>query len=601
MKKRILFTVMLIVFSLASLWSQEVKENFWDGVIYFKIEDNSNIVLPEFSAFEQAERIYKDYPEILNLVSEYSVKEVIRPFKTPCPKVQKTYRLKFNHHDMVDELIRDISIIDYIEYAELSPIYKQMIIPNDEMVSDQYYLESVNAYEAWEVAENNYRVTLAVVDDAVDIDHPDLVGNIWTNPNEVEDGTDTDGNGFIDDIHGWNAADDNNDPRPSGLLSALMFHGTHVAGIAGAVANNDIGIAGVSNNNVYVIGVRSTSMAIALTNPVEGVDYAVAAGAEVVNMSFGGNQEGFIALQNIINAGVENGTIFIAAAGNDGTEEITYPAGWDDVIAVGASDQDDNLWVESQRGEFVDLLAPGVNIMSLMPNEGYSAQSGTSMASPLVAGAVALLKSHKPDATNQEIIDCLLEGCDNIDDINPDFIGKMGAGRMNIYNSIMCLGVEDPHLLTVLVEPEGAGEITGAGEYNFESDVFVSAIANDNFKFTAWTDPNQQILSMDAEYSFEMPDNDLVIIANFMDISNINSEKTFTPEVYPNPFSDVLNVDNQDQIERIKINTITGHTVLDVKVTSNGNINTSNLPSGFYIIEIESKSGQRITQKIIKH
>lgn len=597
MKKGIIVLFVLII---SVGFSQNVYNDYWDGIVFFKVNDNSEIVLPEYVFSDNEEKVFQSFPEFISIVNEYEVTELRRPFRTQCPKVQRTYKLSFDAAENVDQLMRSIEQIEYIEYAEMSPIYKQMIVPNDEMVADQYYLENVRAFEAWEIAESNYRVTLAIVDDAVDIDHQDLVPNIWTNPNEVEDGTDTDGNGFIDDIHGWDAANNTNDPRPGGLIPALMFHGTHCAGIAGAATNNNIGIAGVSNNNVSIISVRASAMGFALNNAVEGIDYAVAVGAEIISMSFGGNQAGFIALQNIINAGVANGSIFVAAAGNDGDETITYPAGWPNVIAVGASNQNDNLWVESQRGEFIDLLAPGVNIMSLMPNDGYSAQSGTSMACPLVAGAIALMKSHKPEATNEEIINCLLAGCDNIDDINPDFIGKMGAGRLNIYNSILCLGIPDPHNLTLIVEPEGAGIVTGDGEYFFEADVTITATANQNYRFSAWTLENQQIFSLDEEYSFEMPNNDLVLVANFMDISNIESETINKPEIFPNPFSDVIYIENAEEIKSIKIKSITGSIVLDVNENGISKINTSHIPAGFYIITAEYKTGNTYIQKMIK-
>lgn len=433
-----------------SLLGQNVYSDYWDGVVYFKIKDRIDIIIPEYdNNTESKTNVYEEFPEIIRIIEKYNVTELSRPFKTRCPKIQKTYRLYFNNHELTDALLREFTDLDYIEYAEKSPIYMIQIMPNDEFVGEQYYLSNIQAYDAWEIAESNYLTTVAIVDDAVKIDHPDLEANIWVNPNEILNGEDTDENGFIDDIHGWDVADDNNYPGPPDEPPAIwgefaFFHGTHCAGIAGAVTNNEIGIAGVSNNNIQIIGVKAVSntswIPIAIEKPVEGVDYAVAANADVISMSFGGAQEGFATLENIINAGHENGIIFVAAAGNSGDETVMYPAGFENVIAVGGSTENDELWEHSQRGEFIDILAPAENIYSTLAwSEPYGPQDGTSMACPLVAGAIALLKSHKPDASKADIINCLLYGCDNVDDINPSYIGKMGAGRMNVYKSILCL------------------------------------------------------------------------------------------------------------------------------------------------------------------
>lgn len=185
---------------------------------------------------------------------------------------------------------------------------------------------------------------------------------------------------------------------------------------------------------------NSSWFPISIAYGPEGVDYAVSSGAEVVSMSFGGPQQGFETLETLIQVGQENGTIFVAAAGNDGNENPTYPAAYPGVIAVGATDQDDKLTSFSQRGDFITVVAPGAGIYSSLAwSQEFGPQDGTSMACPLVAGVVALLKSQFPEASSEQIINCLTQGCDNIDELNPNFIGKMGAGRINIYNSLICL------------------------------------------------------------------------------------------------------------------------------------------------------------------
>ena len=448
---RIINIICLIgLISIKTISAQTINENYVDGIIYFKTLDELDISIPFYSNKDELSNSLQAFPEFEALLEKYGVIEIIKPFKTRCNKVQRTYRMTFDKAEMIDELLKDLSLLYYIDYAEKSPIYRILNIPNDLLIGSQYYLENINAFAAWEIAQPNYKTKVAIVDDAVKITHPDLEANVWINPGEVLDGEDTDGNGFIDDIHGWDVSDNDNNPGPPAnppfLWGELAFtHGTHCAGLAGAVTNNDFGIAGVSNNNISIIGVKAVSNSswfpLAISNAVEGVDYAVAAGADVISMSFGGAASAFTTLQNIITAGDEMGIIFVAAAGNDGNENPTYPAAWENVIAVGATNIDDNVASFSQRGSFIDLMAPGEGMFSSLAwSEEFGNQDGTSMACPLVAGAIALLKSHNPMASKQEIIDCLLEGCDNIDELNPSLIGKMGAGRLNVYNSLQCLG-----------------------------------------------------------------------------------------------------------------------------------------------------------------
>jgi len=454
---RNLFVLSVLLFLFNSSFSQTVNEDYWDGRVYFKLKNSSNIVIPNFNTpDEYSERLFDNFPEFKEFVNNYDVYEFIRPFKTKTPAIERIYRVKFNNIFLVEDFIAQLERLDYVEYAEQCPIYKLFTVPSDTLQGLQYYLDIIQAYDAWEISTGSRDVKVAIVDDAVRTTHPDLEANIWINTLEIPDnGIDDDGNGFIDDVSGWDAADNNNNPNPPNNPPAIwgefaFTHGTHCAGLAAAVTDNTTGIASVSHN-VSIIPVKtvknSSWVPLAIGFPAEGVDYAIVAGADIVSMSFGGAQaSGFGTLEQLIDAGSDNGIIFVAAAGNNGNETINYPAAFDNVLAVGATDSTDSKASFSQFGDWIDIMAPGAAMYSTLAwSKPYDYQDGTSMACPLTAGVLALMKSYKPDASAQDLIYCLKAGCDNIDATNPDFVGLMGAGRVNALNSLLCLntvGVE---------------------------------------------------------------------------------------------------------------------------------------------------------------
>jgi serine protease len=453
--------IFLLAFSVmiaATTYSQSVHPDYWDGVVYFKFKDGSGITLPAFEHNMDASEVYQRFPVFSVLAEQYEIYQLICPFRTKTETIQNIYRIKFLKHDMADELIKALLTINEVEYAEKSPILRHFLTVNDPDTAQQYYLSKINAYQAWDLSTGDSNVKIAIVDDAVRVTHPDLTGNIWVNPLEIPgNGIDDDGNGYIDDVSGWDAADNDNDPNapltPPIFWGELAYtHGTHCSGLAAGVTNNGIGIASVSHN-VSLIPVKAVSdnswLPIGIEAPAEGLDYAITAGADIVSMSFGGEDSGgFSTLENLINAGHDLGIIFVAAAGNNGDgssgfgtpNAINYPAGFTNVIAVGATNSSDLKPGFSQYGTWIDVMAPGVGIYSTLAwSSPYGNQDGTSMACPIVAGVLGLMKSYQPHATKEQLIFCLKQGADDIDALNPDFAGEMGAGRVNAYNSLVCL------------------------------------------------------------------------------------------------------------------------------------------------------------------
>lgn len=435
---------MAIIISFNSVYSQSHHPDFWDGQGYFKITDNFSKQLPEWDNSMDLERL-SEFPELVSLIEFGQITHLHKAFKTK--SLDLIYKFHFEKVGQTDRLIEALERLPYIEYAHQNPIFYLFYNPND-VHANQWYLNDIQAFDAWGLTFGDPNVTVAIIDDAVKISHPDLAPIIYTNPNETLDGFDTDGNGFVDDIHGWDVADNNNDPEPPDShwaydLSPLIFtHGTHCAGIAAAATDNDIGIAsiGFGISIIPVKAMRDNSfIPLALDAGPEGVDYAIAAGADIISLSWGSGQN-VPAVQAVVNAALNAGIMVVAAAGNDGNTSLMYPASYSGVVSVGATTHNDIIANFSQRNEEVSVMAPGDEIWSTVrADDGYEYLEGTSMAAPMVAGLLGLMKSFDTTFTSTMLIDCLLAGCDDLDSINIAAAGLMGAGRINAYKSLLCM------------------------------------------------------------------------------------------------------------------------------------------------------------------
>lgn len=389
-----------------------------------------------------------------------------------------------------------------VAHAELEPVMKKLAFPNDTYISYQWFLSKTGAREAWNIwdTENgeipgSRRIVVAVVDDGVEYTHPDLWQNIWINQDEIgayltlvdtsgdgwvsaeealgfagdfnlngtadlrdvigvfSDNTDNDGDGAIDNIIGWDTnAEDGNADDDNNPMVTNNGHGTHVAGLAGAVSNNGIGVASVASR-VSIMPVKATGDDITdnINTGWDGIMHAARAGADIINCSWGGPGYSTYA-QGIINTAHNTyGSIVVAAAGNGDDEgnpsaEYHYPSGYQNVISVTAvSSQDIFSWANygapNPAEDFygVDIAAPGENMYStyLTKTAPYASLMGTSMASPLVASCLALIKSVYPDSSNEWLTARLLDHTDPIGDINPDYAGQLGSGRVNVLKSLM--------------------------------------------------------------------------------------------------------------------------------------------------------------------
>ena len=283
----------------------------------------------------------------------------------------------------------------------------------------------INIEPAWALGTATSIVT-AVIDTGVDYTHPDLASNIWTNTDEVAgNGIDDDGNGFVDDVRGWDFVNNDSDPMDDN------GHGTHVAGTIGAVGNNGIGVTGVAwTASIMPLKFLDQSGSGSLSDAIKAIQYARVNGAKIINASWGGG--GFSsALQSAITQFITSGGLFVAAAGNEATNnDVTpsYPDNYQGVISVGASTRTDTRASFSNYGTSVDVFAPGQSILSTLPGNRYGSLSGTSMATPQVAGALALLWGQNPTLSANTISQALINSTDNVLRASNSTHGRINVG-----------------------------------------------------------------------------------------------------------------------------------------------------------------------------
>lgn len=353
------------------------------------------------------------------------------------------------------------------------------LTPNDQFFAEQWYLPKIGAETAWNTTTGSSEVVVAVLDTGVDIDHPDLVRNIWRNPREEPgDVKDNDGNGFIDDYFGWNFVENNNNPRPSlrGAYSREgITHGTVLAGIIAAVGGNREGVAGLSwQTKIMPIRVLGSDGSGDAEDVVRGIDYAVRNGAHIINLSFT-TFDVVPALAASIRRARDAGVLVVAAAGNDTDanldERPAYPvcadgsAGENWVLGVTAVDRTDRKSGFANHSSLcIDLSAPGEDVFSTQfidPSiSGLTRYggpwAGTSVATPIVSGVAALVRAAYPKATRTEIVDILKRTAVNIDELNPIYRGRIGRGRVNAAGAV--------ERALVLARSPRRGRIAVAGE-----------------------------------------------------------------------------------------------------------------------------------------
>lgn len=495
--------LMLLLGLLACAQAGPVEQ--WQGVDYLQgralvvLNDNASDVVPHVNEFGVVETGVAELDAILEEFECRSMARLVPDaildrIPTASPEAYRTYVLVFRAEYPVLTLLENLLATAHVQYAEPDVLQRMFRTPNDSQFSSQWDKTIMGSPAVWDFTTGSPSIIVAGLDTGVDWRHPDLVNALWVNPGEDSDGdqepwsfndypgdiddlngADDEGNGYVDDFLGWDfiqgiggcfTGEDCDNVQDNDMFG-LESHGTHVGGIMAASGNNSIGVAGHSWNGT-LMALRCGYLAsdgqgyMPQSATVPGTYYAVANNVDVINMSYGGAGFSNVAAQATV-AAWQAGVILFGASGNDNVNSIHYPAGYTDVVAVNATSQNDGKAGFSNYGTWTDISAPGVSIPSTVINGGYQAWDGTSMASPNAAGAAALLWALFPDLSNSSLRDLMYTSAQNIDAQNPNYIGQLGAGRVDVENAAALL-MPNMSVTSALLNDNG-----GDGDQRLES------------------------------------------------------------------------------------------------------------------------------------
>ena len=430
--KKFLFCFLISLISFNS-FNQTLDKYYQDGKVIFQFKTNYDIPLLKSDGFDIIDADF-----INSVIDEYGITGTyfLHP-EIRDKRLANTVEIEFEEIFKIYELISYLESFDFIEYAEQKELHYTTFSPNDQYYNQQYQwsLFKINAESAWGISTGLSSIVVAVTDDAIVTSHPELVNKL---------------------VPGRDVAEGTNDPNPV-AGGATGAHGTHVSGIVGAETNNSIGIASIGFDiSIMPIKISRNSDG-ALTAGFQGIIWAADNGADIINMSWGGYGSSNYG-QNVCNYAWNNGSILVGGAGNDNVTTAFYPAAYNNVIAVASTTSDDSKSDFSQYGTWISISAPGSNIVSCSHTGEYAYASGTSMASPLVAGLLGLMKSANPSLSNIELINCLFSSADNIDAVNPDYINQLGYGRINAHSALLCVTASDAEVdagIKQIIQPTG--------------------------------------------------------------------------------------------------------------------------------------------------
>jgi thermitase len=455
--KKIVFALICILLSNITFSQESINYSRNQLIIKFKTESNIN--------FENCLIKQKfNHKELDSLNKELKVQSIKL---TGNKKKGDTYILKFKTDQDINQLIELYQNTNLFEYVEPNYIGagggQQGLLqttPNDTYFSRQYGLYNDGTFTlsaavndadidmdfGWDIEQGNQSIIVAVLDCGSKLDHPEFSGRIWNNSNEVLNGIDDDNNGYIDDIEGWDFVNSNNDPTDDN------GHGTNVAGIIGANANNNIGYTGVDwNAKLMICKIIDQNGSGFYTWWTDAIYYAVDNGANVINMSVGGS--GFSStMQAAINYAYNNGVTVVACMMNEDNNVTYYPAGYQNTIAVGSTNANDErsspfFWSGSSGsnyGSHIDVVAPGNFIYGLdyQSNTDYNSYwGGTSQATPLVTGLASLLLAQDPNRLPYDIRTIIRNTAeDQVGNMSEDIFGfdnYYGYGRINAHQALL--------------------------------------------------------------------------------------------------------------------------------------------------------------------
>lgn len=601
-KKIILISSFLIIISSYS-FCQTVYKNYVDGEIYFKLNKEVPFI---FDTLHRDVDINGKLNFLYPLLARYNITKAEASFYfSKSDTLKRTFKLKFDNIKLVDKLIHELQALNVIEYAEKVPLNKLDYTPNDYYFADsslsgQWGLYKINAKKAWDVTRGSRSIVIAVVDNAVDTSHPDIKPNV---------------------VSARDVSDNDNNPRPP-RNDNEWEHGTHTSGTACAVTNNYGGVASIGFN-CGLMAIKATHDVTGndsgnyINDGFAGISWAVANGASIISCSWG-DYSYSTTEQNVINNAYTNNVLIVAAAGNDNFKDsLFYPAAYNHVLSVAATDNNDKKAYFSNYGSWVDASAPGISILSTFPGNAYGYLQGTSMATPLVAGLCGLVRSVNPSLSVDQVINIIVSNCDNINAQNPLYVGLLGGGRINAYKAVesalQCVSSINLGAGNYAVpKTESSGSITSSNTISSGAAVIFDAAttvyllpgfhAYSGTFFDAYIDGcggNKFYNSYAKNKKIPQQDQVTKVIQSAIQSTKFN--------VYPNPTTSIVHFDfttdkdesnvviqvfnvQMQQVKEIKLGNL-------VKGKQSATLNLSGLSAGVYFLTLQLQS-EKLTAKI---
>ncbi len=445
-----------------------------------------------------------------------AVQNLVQPDPNINSPVERWQLFKLKPGSDIEKLQRRLKKDSRVELAELNYQVSINSIPNDSSFGSLWGLNNtgsnggtrdadIDAPEAWDTQKGSKNVVVAVVDTGVDYNHPDLAGNIWRNAGEIPGNfVDDDRNGFVDDVYGFDWVNGDGNPMDDNS------HGTHVAGTIGAVGDNNRGVIGVSPNvSIMSLKFLGASDGGSIYGAAQAIIYAANMGADIINASYGGS--GYDPVQeDAIDYANKKGVLFVASAGNSGTNNdgfAHYPSNYNlpNLLSVAATDNKDELAFFSNYGRnTVDIGAPGVGILSTVPSNKYDSYNGTSMATPHVAGAAALVLAENPNLGVTALKNTLLNNTDSIASLR----GKtVTGGRLNVNKAIQAVSQpKKPDDFITVNSPNGGNTLEPGNSYTITWDDNISeSVKLELYKGGSFNRTIGSSTESDGSYSWTVP------------------------------------------------------------------------------------------------
>ncbi|MDA3820609.1 MAG: S8 family peptidase [Candidatus Delongbacteria bacterium] len=497
MHKLILFIFLFSGVTLASAQRQSIPAYHSDDII-MKLHDGYTVtdLMYDVSMTVKTDNISIDalYPHAQKPSREKNIDG------QPLVDLTRYYNCHIQDGQQVDYWLNIINKSSATEYAEIRQKQDLLYVPDDPFnQAEQYYLDIIDAYAAYDVETGDTNVVIAITDTGIEPGHEDLVYSIAYNWDDPLDGIDNDNDGFVDNFRGWDIGDNDNNPQTDN-----DDHGIYVSGIAAADTDNGLGISG-TGFDCHILPIKISDSDSLIVLGYEGIVHAANQGATIINCSWGNRQYSQYEQDMINYASINKNALVVAACGNDNDMRNFYPSSYNNVLSVAATTSEDEKWTPentgtsggSSYGYHVDLSAPGTMMYTTEAGNSYrDVYAGTSFASPVVSGVAGLVKSHFPSMTPNQIIERLNNTTDNIDTIpyNAEYAGLLGTGRVNAFKALTNDFQPGVQLRNIVISDDR--------ENNYENSMLVE-VAGDFYNYLS---PAQ---NLQADISCNNPDVDL--------------------------------------------------------------------------------------------